>query len=105
MANKRKFGLTDARDYAFSLEGHSFDGFTVVRNKQVDSSRWYAIYELVLSEDGTNRFWATKYEQGLTEMQDIEPFEDEGDEVLFTQVYPHEITVVRFLDDPVGSIK
>lgn len=100
MSNQITLSLEDARDYAYSLEGHSFDGYTVIRNEQTDSNRWHAIYDLVLSRDGTDEFYATSYEQGLTEMQDIRPFEDEGSEIVFHRVWPHEVTVIKFRDNP-----
>lgn len=100
VSNQITFDLEDAREYAYTLEGGGFEGYTVVRNKQIDSNRWHAIYELVLWEHGTDRYYATSYEQGLTEMQDIRPFEDEGDEITFHQVWPHEVTIVKFRDNP-----
>lgn len=105
MNNKIVMDVEDARDYAYSLKGHSFDGFTVVRNDQTDSSRWSAIYELVLERDGVNEFYATSYQRSLTEMQYQQPFEDEGEEITFNQVWPHQVTATEFRDFPPGGKK
>lgn len=58
----------------------------VVENRHTgEERRWTSIHELVLkTADG--RLWATGYERGLTECQDIGPFEDEGPEIPFEEV-------------------
>ena len=51
--------------------------FSIVVNKQVDSTRWLSKNELILKEEMSNKHFRTYYQKGLTEIQDTRPFEEE----------------------------
>lgn len=70
------------------------DGYAVVHDEHVDSSRWEEIHQLVFSHDGEN--WLTTYTLGLTEMQDIEPFEDDPDEIPCHPAVAREVTTIKW---------
>ena len=76
----REFKATDLRDVIYEDEP---EGFTLVEDSIVDTSRWSAMHELVFSfsdESGTE-FYKVGYSRGLTEYQDEQPFEYDGDYV------------------------
>jgi hypothetical protein len=89
-----------ARDLAYEMVGSKFEddghNYEVIVNEQTDSNRWSAICSLVVTIDGD--YYATTYEQGLTEMQDYGPFEEpEGDTITFRRVVPREKTVIEYV--------
>jgi hypothetical protein len=62
-----------------------------VEDEIVGERRWSIERRMVFSHDG--HYWAVNYETPATEMQDIEPFDD--DLVECVEVYPREkITIV-----------
>ena len=71
------------------------DGFTIKENVEFDSSRWSIISRLTVEKGG--KFYQAIYSKGATECQDERPFEDEGGEVEFAEVFAHEVikTVYR----------
>lgn len=70
-----KLSKAQARELLYSREDPDL-GLAVELDEQVESRRWVSIHRLIIKdEDG--RFWETFYERGLTEYQDIEPFEEE----------------------------
>ena len=76
----REFKSTDLRDLVYEEEP---EGFTLVEETLVDTGRWSAKHELVFSfsdESGTE-FYKVGYSRGLTEHQDEQPFEHDGDYV------------------------
>ena len=66
--------------------------YSVVKNEQVDSSRWSSHHDLIFIAD--DKFYSTYYSKGLTESQDESPFEYEPDEIECIEVIPVEKTVV-----------
>lgn len=52
-------------------------GWTVVADIEGDSGRWTQFHQLVIRDDD-GRHYAAFYERGLTEYQDIAPWEDES---------------------------
>jgi hypothetical protein len=70
------------------------DGFEVVEDDIIDTSRWSIIYSLVFKHDG--KFYATSYSVGATEQQDESPFEYSPDEVECKEVFPVEKTVIVY---------
>ena len=69
-------------------------GLEVESDEYWDHSRWESIHQLVV-KDKDGRLWAARYRQGLTEYQDIEPFEDQ-DEVEFYQVEKIPVTTYEY---------
>ena len=94
-----------AQEFAWSFKGANIDGFTVVHNERVGSRRWVSVHELVIQKTGTDEFYETSYERGLTESQDQAPFEYDGDVIQFHRVYPHEVTTIEYRDFPPGGKK
>lgn len=80
-----------ARELAWELAGHTAEeGWTVVRNALLDTSRWSSIHELVIRNEA-DEYYMTTFTQGLTECQDERPFEE--DEPVFERVYPVKVPV------------
>jgi hypothetical protein len=68
-------------------------GYTVESNEQIDQTRWASIHQLVI-RDSDGRLWSAEYQKGLTENQDIEPFDEDGPEIDFHEV--EKVPVQRF---------
>ena len=89
-----KIPAENARDLTWTKADDEL-GLTVESNEQVDTSRWTSIHQLVL-KDRDGRFWETTYERGLTESQDIQPFEDDEDEIEFHEVEKVPVTTYEY---------
>ena len=50
-------------------------GLMIEADEHIGERRWVSEHLLVI-KDRDGKFWATNYERGLTENQDISPFED-----------------------------
>lgn len=93
-----KLSGTDARELAYGGD-FSAEGLTVESDEQVAEKRWTAVHQLVI-KDRDGKLWAAEYERGLTENQDIDPFEYR-DEVEFREVRKVPVTVYKY--EPVTS--
>ncbi len=93
LVNTISMPAEDARELACGGD-FSHLGWTVVYNEQTDSSRWESIHEIVF-RDHQGCFWMSSYTQGLTENQDIGPWEDE-DIAEFWRVVPVTQTVITY---------
>jgi hypothetical protein len=53
--------------------------FDVVSDEQIDSRRWVAVHQLIFREKGMPEgyAWCCYYDVGLTEYQDVTPWEGE----------------------------
>lgn len=71
------------------------EGFETVEDVLEDTTRWSEIHRLVFKYE--NKFYATRYSQGLTEAQDESPFEDADDEIICSEVEPVQTTVTQYL--------
>lgn len=93
MATK-KFDKETLRDMVFG----DFDPeeYKVQENEFVGTTRWSILYSLVFTELSTNKSYMTSYSVGATECQDESPFEYDDDEITCTEVYPREVTVVKW---------
>lgn len=91
-----KLAAEQARELTYLPAGHSYSDipFTVVLNEQVDARRWTSVHRLVV-KDADGNYWSTTYELGLTEYQDIQPFEDQ-DEVTLNQVVKIPVTTYEY---------
>jgi hypothetical protein len=65
-----------ARELAYEKAGRTFEGWTVVENEQTGSDRWMSHYDLVIRNADGEHFSAW-YQKGLTEYQDVRPWEGE----------------------------
>lgn len=71
----------------------------LVSEELVDTSRWSNIYERIYQNLDDNTFWKTTYSVGATECQDESPYEYDGDEIEFTQVFPKEVVIVTYVEE------
>jgi hypothetical protein len=76
------------------LEAVPHPDVSVVHLEEVHLSRWTRTMQLVVM-DGQGRYWAAEYDEGLTEMQDTSPWDDQ-DEVEFTEVKKVPVTTYRY---------
>lgn len=86
-----------AREMAWSSVGDDWkeEGVEkVVENELIDTSRWSNIHRLTLQVGG--KFYQADYSVGATEGQDESPFEDDGDEVEFKEVFAREKTITVY---------
>ena len=89
--------LSTERATALVYEGEDPEHeLTVVDQRQVDTGRWVSIHELIVA-DRDGRYWRAVYSRGLTEYQDIEPFEDD-EEAEFTEVEKYSVITYEFRD-------
>ena len=91
-----KLTAQEARELTYLSPGHSYPDipYTVECNEYVDSGRWTSHHHLVV-RDADGKLWSTTYEVGLTESQDIRPFED-LEFVHFTQVVKIPVTTYEY---------
>ncbi len=66
----------------------------VEADERIEDRRWVSLHALVV-KDAVGKFWETTYERGLTEYQDIAPFEDES-EVIFWEVEKVPVTTYEY---------
>lgn len=71
------------------------DGYTLLENEIVDTSRWFNIFSIVFKDKTTGKFYSTDYRVGATECQDEGPWEYQ-DAVMCTEVEPVEVTVTQY---------
>lgn len=91
---KKVFSKESLVDLAY---GHTVNGFGVIVNEVVDTSRWSTIYEMIFSYGG--EYFRTSYSVAATECQDERPYEYEGDNIECTQVWPKEVMVTKYVED------
>ncbi len=73
----------------------------VESDEQIGTSRWESIHQLVL-RDGEGRFWAATYTRGLTEHQDVQPFEY-MEEVEFREMEKIPVTTYEYRERKTGT--
>ncbi|MEV8639247.1 hypothetical protein AB0395_47090 [Streptosporangium sp. NPDC051023] len=66
----------DARELTYERPGEGFDGWTVVANEPIDTTRWKSHHRLVIRNEAGEHFAAT-YSKGLTEQQEARPWDCE----------------------------
>lgn len=72
--------------------GH--DGFEVLSDEQVDSSRWESINHCVFEFDG--KIYLVEYRIGLTECQETDLFSHHGEMVEAAEVEAYEEVVTKY---------
>lgn len=85
--NKKTFDV----DYLKEEYDLPYDGY--IYKELVDTSRWGEIYEIVFKHE--EKFWSFSFEQGATEMQDYDDWDDES-EVECMEVEEYEKTVTAW---------
>jgi hypothetical protein len=71
--------------------------FKLVHTDLIDTSRWSNIHEVVYQDLNTSKYWHSTYSVGATECQDESAYENDGDEIEFTEVVPKEVTVIEYV--------
>ena len=74
--------------------GHCAEGYAIVSNEHIDSSRWSSNHDLVFRYQDT--LWGVGYSQGLTECQDESPFEYDDDLITCTEQEEYEVVTKRY---------
>lgn len=83
--------------YYEKMEGEEgFPNFQTVEDEIVDTTRWSIIRTRVYKDLDTGRFWRTTFSTGATECQDEGPYEYDGDEIEFGEVFPVEKVVTVY---------
>lgn len=80
-------------------QGGECEGYWCVEDKIIGTSRWSVQRRLIFCTP-ENEFFKSVYQHGATEYQDEYPWENEGDEVECTQVYPHEVMTTEYKEKP-----
>jgi hypothetical protein len=90
----RKFTIAELEEIGVPFE---LDDDQEVSDRQVESRRWVALHELLFRHDG--QVWAVRYEVGLTEEQECEPFGTSDPEAVVTATAMEErqVTVTKWL--------
>ncbi len=89
-----KLPRNQAQDLLWEDTCDELPGYRKEADYQVDTQRWVSVHELVI-KDAEGSLWMTDYALGLTEYQDIEPFEDD-DEVEFRAVEKVAVTTYEY---------
>jgi hypothetical protein len=82
-----------ARELAWGIANPEL-GLAIELNEQIDTRSWVSVHRLIVKDTG-GIYWAATYEQGLTEYQDIKPFEDMT-EVVFEAVEKVPVTTYEY---------
>lgn len=87
-----------ARKLVLFGTGRTVDGWTVVDIEEGDSGRWTRHMRLIVRRDSDGQLFASDYQVGLTEYQETEPWEYEG-EAKFEPVErrPRMVEVVEYV--------
>lgn len=70
------------------------DKYVRVESKMLDTTRWGIINRVVFIDKASNKYYAFTFEEGATEMQDYDEFEDGSIEAY--EVAPFKVTVTEF---------
>lgn len=71
--------------------------FEMVQSELVDTSRWSNIHEVVYKDLDSGKFYSSTYSVGATECQDERPYENDGDEIEFTEAVPKEVIKIEYV--------
>ena len=71
--------------------------FEMVQSELVDTSRWSNIHEVVYKDLDSGKFYSSTYSVGATECQDERPYENDGDDIEFTEVVPKEVIKIEYV--------
>lgn len=78
------------------LYSKSSNGVTRVAITDDGSGRWTSYHTLVVTFDNEpGKFFAASFDQGLTELQDLQPFEY-ATTVDFEEVEPHKVSTTEY---------
>jgi hypothetical protein len=91
------FPREDLVELTYYEPGRGFGDYRVIEKSITDTGRWSIRYSQVFEYDGN--FYLTRFSVGATECQDEVPYEDQGDEITVTQVYPVKKTVIAYVPE------
>ena len=86
---REKLNISKDDALEFTL-GDNADGFKLIEDKLVDTSRWSEIHEIVIQRNSDGKYFKDSYSVGATEQQDEQPWEYEDPD--FTEVFKKEVT-------------
>lgn len=86
---REKLNISKDDALEFTL-GDGAEGFKLIEDKLVDTSRWSEIHEIVIQRNSDGKFFKDNYSVGATEQQDEQPWEYEDPD--FTEVFKKEVT-------------
>lgn len=78
-------------------ECHDKDVFENIENEIVDTDQWESHHCQIFKFGG--RYYRTNYTMGLTEQQDVQPYENDYDEIECEEVFALEKTVTYFMSE------
>lgn len=87
--NTKEWGYGDNEEFPVNFE--------MVQSELVDTSRWSNIHEVVYKDLDSGKFYSSIYSVGATECQDERPYENDGDEIEFTEVVPKEVIKIEYV--------
>ena len=87
--NTKEWGYGDNEEFPVNFE--------MVQSELVDTSRWSNIHEVVYKDLDSGKFYSSTYSVGATECQDESPYENDGDEIEFTEVVPKEVIEIEYV--------
>jgi hypothetical protein len=97
--NKRKFQKDLLREWGLPW---TVMNRNPLRDEAIDSGRWHEHHELVFVAPDDGKTWRVGYSSGLTEIQDMQPWDDEDVHVNSdgtidgVQVEPYERVVIDY---------
>ena len=65
--------------------------FKLIQSELIDTSRWSNIHEVIYQDLTTDKFYSSTYSVGATECQDQSAYDDEGEEITLTEVFPRQV--------------
>lgn len=81
---------------AFGSKPTTPSGFSVVQEDIVEQTRWGTVYEKVVFQESTGRYFRLTHEKGSTEYQE----DEELDQDSVDEVFPHQVTTTVYRTTP-----
>jgi hypothetical protein len=76
------------------VRGGEVDNLELIEDEFVGTSRWTNNHRMILKHD--DKYYAVDYQQGATEYQDVDMFDDRDGTVEATEVEPVEVTTTVY---------
>jgi hypothetical protein len=90
---REKLALT--KNEARALIYGDLDGYEIVEEEIIDTTRWSIITEVVVRRLSDGKFFCDSYSKGATEQQWEEPYENDNPN--FTEVFPVEKVIIEYV--------
>lgn len=90
--------LKDLRDYGEVVDADG-NSYVVLDERIFDHTRWSVVYELLFTNENSDRMYITTYSVGATESQDEGPWEYYDDEDMI------EVQEAHYVQEPVWRAK